>query len=287
MDTARQLAVGVRRVAPLLVIAACSHMDMHRAVQVSPEEVVIIGHRGAAGRAPENTIPSIEEALRLEADAIEVDLRQTADGEIVAIHDEDVDRTTDGSGRVAEMTLEEIRSLDAGSWFDPRYEGTRVPTLAEVLDAVPQSKTLVLEVKGGATVHPEQIPRIVRALRERDRGNVVLKSFAVEDLEAFRELAPHYPRLYVFAAGLDPLPVVVDDGVRFGSPFDPDVRWLQQHRLFADGAFVAEAHERGFRVVIWDVHDRDDLIDAVRLGADAIETDYPGRLHRILQSWPP
>lgn len=284
---ARKAVQSLWGVAPLLFMAACSHMGMHSAPDVNADEVVIIGHRGAAGRAPENTIPSIDKALELEADAIEVDLRQTADGTVVALHDEDVDRTTDGSGDVDEMTLAEVRSLDAGSWFGPEFEGTRIPTLTEVLDAVPESTTLILEVKGGHDTHPGQIPRIVESLHERERDNVVLKSFAVEDLEVFEELAPTHPRLYVFAADLAWLPVIVDDGVRIGSAFDQDVQWLQQHRLFTSGAFIETAHEKGFRVVIWDVHDQDDLVRAVELGADAIETDYPGRLHRILEGWPP
>ena len=129
-------------------------------------------HRGAAGRVPENTLPAIREALRLDTDAIEVDLRQSADGVVVAIHDATVDRTTDGSGKVGAMNYKELRALDAGSWFAPRFAGAHLPTLEEILDVVPERTTLILEVKNGD--YPGIVGNIAQRLQNRQRQNVIL-----------------------------------------------------------------------------------------------------------------
>lgn len=280
----RRIPIAAAVLAGSFLITACSHVDAPIR-PIAPDEVMVIGHRGAAAHAPENTIPSIREAMARNADAIEIDLRRTKDGEIVAMHDETVDRTTDGSGRVGEHTLADLKRLDAGGWFDPAYRDTRIPTLGEVLDAVPGSTTLILEIKGGNSTYPEAIPRIIEIVRERARENVILKSFAVEDIREFRRLAPEFARLYVFNANSEWFRLVIDDGLRIGTAFDQDVTWLQKHRWFINADFTRRAQAKEFRVVAWDVHEHDDLIEAVCMGVDGIETDYPGRLRGILADW--
>lgn len=251
--------------------------------ELPSHDIMIIAHRGAAGLAPENTLPAIRLALEQRADAIEVDLRQTADGALVAMHDATVDRTTDGTGRVDSFTLAELRRLDAGSWFASRFAGTRVPTLAEILDAVPEQTRLILELKDGSAVYPGIEESIVSLLEARGRRNVILKSFNTGVLAAFRRLAPERPRLYVFNAHIPWLHLIVDDGLRIGTAWDQDVQWLQKHSFFITGGFVRRAQERGYRVVAWHVHDRETMQDMIRLGVDAIETDYPGVLRELLQ----
>ena len=98
--------------------------------------IQVVGHRGTVKFAPENTIPAFEAAIEYGADLVEIDIRETRDGELVIIHDDKVDRTTNGSGRVADMTLAEIKQLDAGSWFGKEFEGVKVPTLKEALGAI-------------------------------------------------------------------------------------------------------------------------------------------------------
>ena len=96
-------------------------------------EVAVIGHRGACGHAPENTMPAFHRGRELGAIWVEADVKKTADGHFVLMHDQTVDRTTDGTGKVAELSLEEIRGLDAGAWFGAEYAGTEVPLLEELL----------------------------------------------------------------------------------------------------------------------------------------------------------
>jgi glycerophosphoryl diester phosphodiesterase len=110
----------------------------------------ICAHRGASGTHPENTVPAYEEAVRLGAHMVELDLALTRDGEIVLMHDATVDRTTNGKGRVLDFTLAELKRLDAGAWKHPRFAGTRVPTLAEALAVLPRNIWINLDTKADA-----------------------------------------------------------------------------------------------------------------------------------------
>lgn len=245
-------------------------------------DLMVIGHRGAAGDAPENTLASIREALRQNADAIEVDLHQSLDGVVVAIHDDTVDRTTDGEGKVANLTLAQLKKLDAGAWFDIEYAGQRIPTLDEVLVATPPETTLILELKQGSDIYPGVETRVINTLRSAGRTNVILKSFSVEVLAAFERLGPEFARLYVFVAHIGFLNLIVDDGLRVASAYDDKVSWLQVHSCCITEGFVREAQKQGFRVVAWNVHDSASMREMIDLRVDAIETDYPALLKRIL-----
>jgi glycerophosphoryl diester phosphodiesterase len=121
-----------------------------------------IGHRGAAAVAPENTIASFRRAVELGAQAVELDVQRTKDGHLVVMHDDTVDRTTDGTGHVAELTLARIRRLDAGSWNGTAFAGERVPTLDELGDALRPEILLFVEIKGTAdqgTLRPQRVLR--------------------------------------------------------------------------------------------------------------------------------
>ena len=248
----------------------------------SPYNIMVIGHRGAAGSAPENTLAAIKEALKQGADAIEVDLHQSADNVVVAIHDDTVDRTTDGEGKVADLTITQLKDLDAGGWFDAKFAGEKIPTLEEVFRTVPEKTVLILEVKEGKETYPGIESRIVNALRKAGRTNVILKSFSIEVLEAFERLASDYVRLYVFNAHIPFLNLIVDDGLRLGNAFDQNVSWLQKHSSFITDGFVRRAQERGIQVVAWNVHDPAKMREMIGLRVDAIETDYPAVLKRML-----
>jgi len=140
------------------------------------EDPYIVGHRGARALYPENTVISFEKAIEMGVDGIETDLNMTKDGELVVIHDGTVDRTTNGSGKVSEMTLSEIRSLDAGVKFSPEYEGAKIPVFGEFLDLV-KGKNLLLniEIKDMRT---KVVDRAVRMLFEYGlEGSFVIASF--------------------------------------------------------------------------------------------------------------
>ena len=163
-------------------------------------KIMMAAHRGDKDCRPENTMPAFEHALELNADAIETDLHQTADGEIVMMHDLLVDRTTNGHGRVCDMTLAELRALDAGAWFSEEYRGTKIPTFAEFLDLIePHTELLLnLEIKD----YPEElgdfayatVDKIVAMVEERGIGErVMFNSFSWQILKYLHEKYPSYP----------------------------------------------------------------------------------------------
>lgn len=148
----------------------------------------VIAHRGASDRFPENTLIAFQEALEQGADGVECDVHLTADGEVVVIHDSTVDRTTDGSGVVAEMTLAQIEQLDAGSWKHGRFAGQRVPTLHQVAELVRDRAQLFIELRGHS---PELPQRVIDLLRGAGvTGQAWLFTAHRPTLEALRRLAP-------------------------------------------------------------------------------------------------
>jgi glycerophosphoryl diester phosphodiesterase len=168
--------------------------------------VIVVAHRGYAAVAPENTLAAFAGAVASGADWVEFDVRTTADGVPVVIHDRTVDRTTDGHGAVADLTSAQLRRLDAGAWFSPAFVGQRVPTLAEVLDLlVPAAPGILLEVKRPATAR--QVEAIIAEITDRSLvDRVVLQSFSDQVLCDSRELAPGLRR-GVLRDGLDADPV--------------------------------------------------------------------------------
>ncbi|HEX3535255.1 MAG TPA: glycerophosphoryl diester phosphodiesterase [Stellaceae bacterium] len=157
----------------------------------------VIGHRGAAARAPENTLAGFRRAKALGCDWVEFDVRLTADGALVICHDDRLDRTTDGKGRLADKSLQQIRQYDAGAWFGPQFRGERVPTLDEAL-------TLCAELALGANIEIKAERGLARATAAAvsvslarlglAAPSVLVSSFAVEVLAAMRDLAPKVPR---------------------------------------------------------------------------------------------
>ena len=167
---------------------------------IASGKIMMAAHRGVKGCGPENTMPAFRDALSLGADGIETDLHQTRDGVIVMMHDLTVDRTTDGEGRVCDMTLEELRALDAGVKFGEEYRGTRIPTFAEFLDLVePHGELLLnLEIKD----YPEDlgdfayttVDKIVAMVEERGMGDrVMFNCFSWQILKYLHENYPTYP----------------------------------------------------------------------------------------------
>ncbi len=149
-----------------------------------------VAHRGASSRAPENTMAAFEQAYRDGADAIELDVLKTKDGKFLVMHDDTVDRTTDGTGLVSDKTLEQAQQLDAGSWFDPRFSGERPPELGQVLDWAKDKLHVVVEVKRetAAQSSGDDLVEVIRDKEVSDQVTVI--SFDREFVERVKTLAP-------------------------------------------------------------------------------------------------
>lgn len=235
------------------------------------EAAFIAGHRGDRAQAPENTLPAIEAALAGNMVFVEVDVRMSSDGIPVLIHDETVDRTTDGVGRVDSLSLAELQALDAGSWYSPAYAGTRIPTLSEFFALLAGSRTkAMIELKGVWSA--ESIATLSVLVEEHAVGNrTVAASFESETLRALLSEAPDIPRL-VLASEL---------------PTDP-VAEVHAHRaialvtnpkaLSAAPDTVDDLRAAGLGILLYTLNEQESWREALAMGVDGIITDRPSTL---------
>lgn len=227
----------------------------------------VIGHRGAAGHAPENTMASFLKAVELGAPMIECDVHETKDGVIAVIHDRDVLRTTDGQGAVDEMTWSELQKLDAGSWFRPEFAGQRIPRIEEVLEVLGPKVLIDIEVKIGASLYPNIVKKLAAIIREYDLAErVMISSFHVEYLREARELLPESEITLIYAK---PRPDVVQEAVREG--------WHSLHPRWDQTTpeLIAEAHEHGILVRPWNFNRAEQMRTYLQMGIDGISSDFP------------
>ncbi|MBY0275531.1 glycerophosphodiester phosphodiesterase [Candidatus Binatia bacterium] len=236
-------------------------------------EFLRIGHRGAAAECPENTLASFARALALGVDMIECDLQLTGDGQVVIFHDWTLERTTNGSGIVRELSLDAIRHLDAGSWRDRRFAGERVPTLDETLDLVLPSAQLNLELKcrGPRSDARALAEAAVAAVTRRGAfGRIVFSSFDGACLEELR------------AVSAEARIGVLWNDATFPQAFERADRVsamaLHPRAATVTPTLVAEAHGRGLRVYTWTVNPLDEILRLVGEGVDGVISDHPGRL---------
>lgn len=148
----------------------------------------IIAHRGASAERPECTLSAIERAIETGATATEVDVRTSRDGRLYILHDATLDRTTDGEGPAGDLTLAELQELDAGSWFDPKYRGERIPSLIEAVVACRDRIDLMLDLKEQGDDYDRQVAKVI--LQHGDQGRTIVGVRGIEQARRFRELLP-------------------------------------------------------------------------------------------------
>ncbi len=238
------------------------------------KRILIQGHRGAMGYAPENTMVSFAKGLELGADSIELDIHLSRDEELIVMHDDDVTRTTDGKGQIKNMTLAEIKKLDAGVKFDARFRGERVPTLAEVVDWAKTRIPLAIEIKGG----PLPAPGIEEKLVEPLRAQGVVETSAVisfyhRSVKRVKELEPRL-KTGILLTGMLIDPVGAARAARADS--------LRPAWSYWTAELVAEAHAAGLSTHAWSINDESLLDYLAPMGLDSIGTNYPDRMRAYL-----
>ena len=228
-----------------------------------------VAHRGYSAMAPENTLPALTAAGPAGATFVEFDVRTTADGVPVVIHDRTVDRTTNGTGAVWELTADEVRALDAGGWFSPAYAGVRVPLLAEALDLLAGSRIL-LEIKRPAT--PEQVKAILALVADRGLlGRTVVQSFDPEIVRLARDAMPDAARgLLRLRFEADTVALARELDVAYCNPSVADV--------LGDPATVAALTGAGVAIMPWTANDRTQWPELVRAGVAGLISDRTGEL---------
>lgn len=250
---------------------------------------LVIGHRGFSACAPENTLPAFDLALDTGVDLVELDYRQSADGQLIVIHDPDLDRTTDARLRwggkhikVEEKTAWEIRSLDCGNWFDSRFEGTRVPLLSEALDLIQPRATALLERKSG------DVDSILRLLEAKKLlGRVVIQSFDWNFLRALHAQAPQQP-----LAALGPvtaLPGAKRSPGVFGQLTGRGLKALRRtgasvvvwNKQLSRPA-VRQAHQEGLKVWVYTINRPELANRLLDIGVDGLITNNPALMWKTM-----
>jgi glycerophosphoryl diester phosphodiesterase len=236
--------------------------------------VLVIAHRGASGHAPENTLAAFRRAVALGATFIETDLRLSRDAQFVAIHDDTLERTTNGHGRPEEHSLADLRKLDAGSWFGSEYAGERIPTLSDILEfARKHDVVFYLELKRGGTWGAEHA--LIGALRQAGEiQRAVVMSFDPHVLESL-----HRSEATLMLA-------LLHDGTLndpFGDAAACGVRQIAVRGDLVTPAFLAEARRRDLQVVCWTVNNPAHMRALIAAGAQGIISDYPDRVLASLE----
>lgn len=237
------------------------------------QKVANVAHRGASGHAPENTIAAFDKAFEMKADYIEIDVQMTADGRLVAIHDTTLDRTTNGTGFVGDFTLEELRALDAGSWFGEQFAGEQIPTFEEILDRYRGKIGILIELKS-PELYPGVEEKVAAALIERNmhRPNneaIIIQSFNHESVQKSKALVPNIP--HGVLTGVTWAMVTDEQLAEFATYadyFNPNMN-IVTHEL------VARVHGEGMKIYPYTVRTQGQADNLFELGVDGIITDFP------------
>lgn len=254
-------------------------------IVIVPAQPMVIAHRGAMGYAPENTISAFKLAIELGANALELDLRQTKDSIPVVLHDATINKTTNGNGNVNIFNFADLKKLDAGSWFDKKFSGEKIPSLKEVIDVLNDSTILIIEFKEGNETYPGIEERVVKLVKENAiESRTIFKSFDPNVLKRLRAIEPDIPLCYVYAVRIPWLGMIVDRGVTFGSVYNIDAEYLQPHRFFLSKSFVTDAQSKGFKIISWGVNSLEAITESLDYAVEGIETDYPDLVLRIINS---
>lgn len=258
--------------------ALAGESDVNVSLVKKPEGIMTIGHRGANAYAPENTLAAFRKAILMGMDMIELDVHMTSDSQLVVIHDDTVDRTTDGSGYIIQMTLEEIRKLDAGSWFNVSFAGERIPTLEESLALIKMYGVKVnIEIKTIPMTYPgieQMVIDLVNTMGMAD--SVLISSFSPystmycgvnSDIECGMLMNADTP------VGLE-CPVIAT----FAEALHSELTTTTQE-------LVDMAHSSGLKVNVWTVDDPADMSSLLEMGCDGIITNCPDVLLDVLAAF--
>ena len=216
---------------------------------------------------------AFREAIALQVEAIELDVHLTMDHHLVVIHDPTVDRTSDGTGKVSEMTLDQILELDAGSWFDERFGGEKLLQLGAALDLMPPEIRLNVHVKAGADDREVLVPLVVEELTSR---GMLKQAFIASDEATLRVSLSAAPDLAICNLSTQPADTYVSRSRDLGC------RILQPGNAMTDAGMVVEAHANGMEVNPFYADDEAEMRRLIECGVDGILTNFPRRLQRVL-----
>jgi glycerophosphoryl diester phosphodiesterase len=243
---------------------------------------IVIAHRGNSCHAPANTIESICQAIELGVDIIELDVQSSRDGVPVLIHNDTLDETTDGKGKVSSLDLTQLKKLDAGSWKDKKYAGERIPTLMEALEFAKGKVNLSLDLKSEA-----MIPAMIKAVQDADMvGDVVICGCGEPQAQKIWEIDHNLTILLNTDSLLDEL-AKREDKSEFIREYirracKGKLAALNVSYRYVNHELIRKAHLRGLPVWTWTVDDKKDMERLIQIGVDAIYSNWPERLLKVI-----
>jgi glycerophosphoryl diester phosphodiesterase len=249
------------------------------------KDIMNVPHRGASGHAPEHTIISYKMGEKLHGDYIEVDLQMTKDGQLVAMHDDTVDRTTNGTGLVHEMTLAEVKKLDAGSWFNeqypqyanPEYKGIKVPTLEEIFQTFGKNKRYYIETKS-PEVYPGMEIELLRLVNEYkiDKGKLLVESFSSESLKVLKKIDPSIKLIQLLK--YRSFAVITDDEI---DEIKEYAIGIGTNHHYLNEAYVKKVVRSGLEIHPYTVNDKGRMQQLIKWGVTGMFTNFPDILHSV------
>lgn len=231
-----------------------------------------VAHRGASGYAPENTIAAFDKAVEMKADYIEIDVQRSKDGELVLIHDTTVDRTTDGTGKVGDLTFKELSALDAGSWKGEQFIGEKIPTFDEILERYRGKIGILIELKA-PELYPGIEEDVAKELKEKNldkpmNGKIIIQSFNFESVKKMNDLLPNVPMGVLTSSKADTTQLALQEFSTYADYFNPSYSIVTNE-------LVNEVHSLGMEISSWTVRSQEAADFLLEVGVDAIITDYP------------
>lgn len=236
------------------------------------KQVDNIAHRGATGYAPENTIAGFDLAVDMKADYIEIDVQRSKDGELVVIHDTTVDRTTNGTGKVGDLTFDFLRSLDAGSWKGEQFAGEPIPTFEEILDRYHGKVGILIELKA-PELYPGIEEQVADALKERNldkpqNEKIIIQSFNFGSMKTMDQLLPNVPIGLLTSNRVDTTAEALKEFSAYADWFNPSYGIVTKE-------LVNQVHTLGLQIGSWTVRSQEAADFLFEMEVDAIITDYP------------
>lgn len=236
------------------------------------KQVDNVAHRGATGYAPENTIAAYDLAVDMKVDYIEIDVQRSKDGQLVSIHDTTVDRTTDGTGKVGDLTLEQLRSLDAGSWKGEEFTGEQIPTFEEILDRYRGKVGILIELKA-PEIYPGIEKQVAELIKERNldkprNKKIIIQSFNFESIKKMNQLLP---RVQLGVLTSNRAHTTMDALKEFSTYAD----WFNPSYGIVTKELVNQVHSLGMQIGSWTVRSQEAADFLFEMEVDAIISDYP------------
>ncbi len=261
----------------LILIVNCSEVEKDN------NQLKIIAHRGGSNLAPENTLAAFKKAINLDVDMIEIDVHLSKDSNIIVIHDKTIDRTTDGTGEIKNMTLDEIKKYDAGSWFNESFQDERVPTLDETFNAIKGQTILLIEIKDGDERYPGLEKRVVESIHKHNANTwTVVQSFNKNSILRVKKMDPLIITYYLVSSEFDGLYSDITEKINANRKIVKQFDGIAAHYSHLDSANVEIMHKAGFEVFTWTVDKPEDMIKIIDINIDGIITNSPGKLKEIL-----